>query len=125
MTVRARQGRALGAAFTNLETTSRMNGGAVTLDGLKMEVFGGRFAGAAGFDGSQRQPVYNWRGTFENLDVPALVAFAGSPGSMTGRLGGSLALTAAGVEPLDAIKRARGNGARRHHRWKGSWPRDR
>ena len=109
MTVRARQGRALGAAFTNLETTSRMNGGAVTLDGLKMEVFGGRFAGAAGFDGSQRQPAYNWRGTFENLDVPALVAFAGSPGSMTGRLGGSVALTAAGVEPLDAIKRARGN----------------
>ena len=109
ISVRARQGRALGAAFTNLETTSRMNGGAVTLDGLKMDVFGGRFAGAAGFDGSQRQPAYNWRGTYENLDVPALVAFAGSPGSMTGRLGGSVALTATGVEPLDAIKRARGN----------------
>jgi uncharacterized protein involved in outer membrane biogenesis len=108
ITVRARKGRALGAPFANLETTSRISGGVVTFDGLKMEVFGGRFAGAAGFDGRQRQPSYNWRGTFENLDVPSVVAFAGSPGSMTGRLSGSAALSAAGVDPLEAIKRARG-----------------
>ena len=91
-----------------------------------MEVFGGRFAGSAGFDGARRAPPrstsagrpepvegrYEWRGTFENLDVPALVAFAGSPGSMTGRLAGSVALAASGVEPgiepLDAMRRARG-----------------
>ena len=109
ITVRARQGRALGAAFTNLATMGRLNGGAATLEGLKMEVFGGRFAGGAGFDGRQRQPSYDWRGTFENLDVPALVAFTGSPGSMTGRLSGSVALSAMGVEPLEAIKRARGS----------------
>jgi hypothetical protein len=106
--VRARQGSALGIAFTNLETTSRMAQGALVLDGLKVEVFGGRFAGSAGFDGSRRVPAYEWRGTFENLDVPALVAFAGSPGSMTGRLAGSVALAAAGVEPLEAMQRARG-----------------
>jgi len=106
--VRARQGRALGLGFTKLSTTSRMRGGAVALDDLSMEMFGGRFAGSAGFDGSQREPRLEWRGTFENLDVPALVAFAGSPGSMTGRLAGTVALAAAGVEPLDAIKRARG-----------------
>jgi uncharacterized protein involved in outer membrane biogenesis len=106
--VRARQGRALGAAFTNLETTGRMRGGAVVLEGLAMEAFGGRFAGSAGFDGSQREPKYEWRGTFENLDVPALVAFAGSPGSMTGRLAGTVALSAEGVEPLQAIERAQG-----------------
>ena len=73
-----------------------------------MEALGGRFAGSAGFDGSQREPRYNWRGKFDNLDVPTLVAFAGSPGSMTGRLGGTVALAAAGVEPLEAVKRARG-----------------
>jgi uncharacterized protein involved in outer membrane biogenesis len=108
MTVRALQGRALGVAFTNLETTGRMRGGVVALEGLKMAAFGGRFAGSAGFDGSQREPRFDWRGTFENLDVPALVAFAGSPGSMTGRLAGTVALSAAGVEPLQAIERARG-----------------
>ena len=107
--VRARTGRVLGIAFTGLETTSRMTNGALVLDGLKMEVFGGRFAGSAGFDGSRRVPAYEWRGTFENLDVPALVAFAGSPGSMTGRLAGSVVLAAAGVEPLEAIQRARGS----------------
>jgi uncharacterized protein involved in outer membrane biogenesis len=108
ITVRARQGRALGIAFTTLEATSRMRSGAVALDGLKMEILGGRFAGSAGFDGSQRAPRYEWRGTFQNLDVPALVAFAGSPGSMTGRLAGTVALAAVGVEPLEAIQRARG-----------------
>ena len=76
---------------------------------MKLEAFGGRFAGSAGFDGSRREPHYDWRGTFENLDVPALVAFAGSPGSLTGRLAGTVALSAAGVEPLDAIRRARGS----------------
>ena len=86
--LRARKGRALGIAFTNLETTGRMRGGAVSLEDLKMEALGGRFAGSAGFDGSQREPRYNWRGKFDNLDVPTLVAFAGSPGSMTGRLAG-------------------------------------
>ena len=107
ISVRARKGRALGAAFTNLETTSRMRGAALALEGLKMEVFGGRFAGSAGFDGTNGR--YDWRGTFENLDVPSLVAFAGSPGSMTGRLAGSAALSATGVDPLEAITRARGS----------------
>ena len=106
LSVRAPKGRALGAAFTNLETTSRMRGAALALEGLKMEVFGGRFTGSAGFDGTDRR--YEWRGTFENLDVPSLVAFAGSPGSMTGRLAGSAALSATGVDPLEAITRSRG-----------------
>jgi uncharacterized protein involved in outer membrane biogenesis len=106
--LRARKGRALGIAFTNLETTGRIRGGAVTLDGLKMEALGGRFEGSAGFDGSQREPSYTWRGQFENLDVPTLVTFAGSPGSMTGRLAGTVALAAPGVEPLEAVTRARG-----------------
>ena len=35
--LRARKGRALGIAFTNLETTGRMRGGAVSLEDLKME----------------------------------------------------------------------------------------
>lgn len=106
ISVRAPKGRALGAAFTNLETTSRMRGATLAFEGLKLEVFGGRFAGSAGFDGTNGR--YEWRGTFENLDVPSLVAFAGSPGSMTGRLAGSAALSATGVDPLDAITRARG-----------------
>ncbi len=87
--VRASARRALGIAFTQpRQRQPDDEGGAVALDGLKMEVFGGRFAGSAEFDGAQRVPGYEWRGTFENLDVPALVAFAGSPGSMTGRLAG-------------------------------------
>jgi uncharacterized protein involved in outer membrane biogenesis len=78
------------------------------LDGLQLDVFGGRFAGSAAYVGSQ-EPSYEWRGQFDNLDVPQLVAFAGASGSITGRLGGSLSLTAAGADPMVAIGRARGS----------------
>ena len=106
--VKARQGRAAGAAFTNLETTAKVRGSAVTLEGLKMNIFGGRFDGTVGFDGTKGSPRYEWRGAVDNLDVPAIVAFAGAPGAMTGRLSGTMALAASGLDPQTALERARG-----------------
>jgi uncharacterized protein involved in outer membrane biogenesis len=106
--MRARSGRALGIALANISANCRVAGERVTLDGLQLDVFGGRFAGSAAYVGSQ-EPSYEWRGQFDNLDVPQLVAFAGASGSITGRLGGSLSLTAAGADPMVAIGRARGS----------------
>lgn len=106
--VRARRGRALGIALSNLAATCRVAGDRVTLDGLQVDLFGGRYAGSAAFLGSGK-PRYEWRGQFDNLDVPQVVAFAGASGSMTGRLGGTLSLTAAGADPQVAIRRARGS----------------
>jgi uncharacterized protein involved in outer membrane biogenesis len=118
LTVQAPEGRVLGIGFTNLQAKGQLRGAALALDELSLEAFGGRFSGAAGFDGAGDEPTptrpgpvrgrYEWRGSFEHLDVPALVAFAGSPGSMTGRLSGTVALTATGVDPLEAVERARG-----------------
>jgi len=136
--VRARQGRALGVALTNLTTTCRMTNGDVLLDDLRVELFGGRYAGTAAFRGAAGEPRpstgspgsgstvshvepstgsgrpesiegrYEWRGTFENLDVPMLVRFAGAPRSITGRLAGTLSLAATGADPLQAVRHARG-----------------
>jgi uncharacterized protein involved in outer membrane biogenesis len=106
--VRAKKGRALGIALANIAATCRVAGERVTLDGLQLDLFGGRFAGSAAYVGSA-EPRYEWRGQFDNLDLPPLVAFAGASGSITGRLGGSLALTAAGEDPMAAIGRARGS----------------
>ena len=106
--VKARQGHAAGAAFTNLETAANVRGSVVTLEGLKMGIFGGRFDGTVGFDGTKGSPRYQWRGAVENLDVPAIVAFAGAPGAMTGRLSGTMALAASGLDPQAALERARG-----------------
>ncbi len=117
VTVRAKRGRALGATLANMTTTCRMAGGDVLLETLRMELFGGRFDGSVAFRGGQGQSArtgsvdgrYEWRGTFENLDVPQVAAFAGAAGSITGRLGGTVSITAPGVDPELAIQRARGS----------------
>jgi uncharacterized protein involved in outer membrane biogenesis len=106
--IRARKGHALGIAFTDLSTKSQVRGSAAMFDALKMAIFGGTFDGGIGLDGSGREPRFDWRGKFAGLDVPALVAFAGSPGTLTGRLGGTVAISAAGADPVTAMRRARG-----------------
>jgi uncharacterized protein involved in outer membrane biogenesis len=107
-TVRAKRGRVLGAEFSNLTTGCRLTGGDVSLDPLKVDLFGGHYKGTVGVSGSGREPRYEWQGRFDNLDVPQLVAFAGATGSMTGRLGGTVNLTGAGADPVRAMRRARG-----------------
>ena len=107
--IQARQGHALGMAFTDLSTKSQVRGSAVTFDALKMAIFGGAFDGVVGLDGSGKEPRFDWRGNFARLDVPALVAFAGSPGTLTGRLAGNVAVSASGADPVTAMRRARGS----------------
>ena len=106
--VKAARGRALGVSLTKLSAACRMQGGDVLLENLAIELFSGRYTGQAAFRGSRGQPLYEWRGTFENLDVPQLMAFAGTTGAMTGRLAGTLALSAAGADPALAMQRAKG-----------------
>jgi uncharacterized protein involved in outer membrane biogenesis len=107
-TVRATRGRAFGAEFSNLTTACRLSGGDVSLDPLDVSLFGGHYKGTIAVEGSDREPRFAWRGQFDNLDVPQLVAFAGATGSMTGRLAGTVSLTGGGADPVRAIRRARG-----------------
>jgi hypothetical protein len=110
VSVRAKKGLAVGIALSELTTTAKLRGSDVRLDDLQVHLFGGQFSGAAAFSNpTGRQGRYEWRGSFQGLDVPQLVAFAGAPGSITGRLAGTVALAAAGTDPPDAIRRARGS----------------
>jgi uncharacterized protein involved in outer membrane biogenesis len=106
--VKARRGQALGMSLTRLAAACRMRGGDVLLEDLAMELFGGRYTGTAAFRGSRGPAIYEWRGAFEQLDVPQLMAFAGATGAMTGRLAGTVALSAAGADPEQAMQRAKG-----------------
>jgi uncharacterized protein involved in outer membrane biogenesis len=106
--VRAKKGRTLGIDLSDLTTTCSLSGDDVLLKDLKLRAFDGSFAGSGAFRGSTSQPRYEWRGAFESIDVPKLVAFAGAPGALTGRLGGSVSLTAAGADPQAAMHRAEG-----------------
>jgi uncharacterized protein involved in outer membrane biogenesis len=106
--VKARRGRALGLALSSLTATCRMRTGDVWLEDVAVNVLGGRYTGTAAFRGSGDRPRYEWRGAFENLDVPQLMAFAGATGAMTGRLAGNITLSAFGADPQVAMQRARG-----------------
>ena len=106
--VRAARGRALGIALANLSTAGRVHGSTVALENLKVDLFGGRYDGSAAFVESRGVGRYEWRGEFSGLDVPQLMTFAGASGVMTGRLSGSIAVNAIGIDPAHAIQRARG-----------------
>ncbi|HEY7497483.1 MAG TPA: AsmA-like C-terminal region-containing protein [Vicinamibacterales bacterium] len=107
--IRSREGRALGVALSDLSATARVRESDALLDDLKVAAFGGRYTGSAAFRGAQKVGRYEWKGSFENLDVPRLMEFAGAAGSMTGRLSGTIALAAAGFDPAEAIRGARGS----------------
>jgi uncharacterized protein involved in outer membrane biogenesis len=107
--VKARQGRAVGVALNGLSAKCEMRGDDVLLQQLKVGLFDGSFSGAAAFRGGRGEPVYEWRGTFDHLDIPQLMTFAGATGSMTGRLAGSMALSAAGSDAERAMQRAKGS----------------
>ncbi len=106
--VKARHARALGLSLTALTAVCRMRTGDVWLEELAVNLLGGRYTGTAAFRGSGDRPRYEWRGAFENLDVPQLMAFAGATGAMTGRLAGNASLSAYGADPQQAMQRARG-----------------
>jgi hypothetical protein len=109
--IKSRRGRAVGVELTDLGATARVRDSDVVLDDLRVGAFGGRYTGSAAFRGAERVGRYEWKGSFENLDVPRLMEFAGSAGSMTGRLGGTIGLAAAGSDPAQAIRGARGRAA--------------
>ncbi len=106
--VRARRGLLLGASLTNLTTSCRLTNQDTVLDDLRVGLFGGSYKGRVAVQQSQGEPRFEWRGTATDFDVPQLVAFAGASGSMTGKLAGTVSVTAAGTDPQAAMARAQG-----------------
>lgn len=96
-----------GLVLSDLEATAVVLPGSVSFEPLKFGVFSGRY------DGSMRvvlsgTPRFDWRGAVSGIDTAALMAFAGSPAAITGRLGGTVALEGTGLEMERALRTARG-----------------
>ena len=106
--LKAKKGIAAGAGFSNLSATCRVEGDNARLDDLSLNAFDGTFKGVVGLKGSGAEPQFSWRGTFEGLDAAKVAAFAGTTGSVTGKLDGSVDITAAGQDPAAALHRAHG-----------------
>jgi AsmA protein len=86
---------------------ARISSEAMTLDPMRFGLFGGKYEGTAAFSLGQT-PDFRVNAALSGLDVAAMMAFAGSPGTMTGRLSGTIDLAGAGTDAATAMRSARG-----------------
>jgi uncharacterized protein involved in outer membrane biogenesis len=75
---------------------------------LAVRVFDGTVQGKLTADTSRSVSRLALNGRLDGLDAAALIAAAGSPGSLTGRLGGTASLTADGTAADALLRTARG-----------------
>lgn len=94
--------------FTDLSTTVDVVPGRVTLAPLALRAFGGRFEGRLEAGTSRPIPELQVSGRLAGVDVVALMQASGSAGGVSGRLGGTLSLAAAGTEPAALLRSGRG-----------------
>lgn len=86
---------------------ARVTAGRLTLDPVTFSVFGGRYDGSLVF-AMGAVPDFTLHATLTGVDVAAATAFAGSPGTITGRLSGRLNLTGRGTAASSVMAAARG-----------------
>ena len=86
---------------------ARITAETMTLEPIRFGVFGGRYDGSLAFK-LGAVPDFRLDATLTGVDMAAATAFAGSPGTITGRLSGNLNLTGRGMDTSSAMKAARG-----------------
>ena len=96
-----------GLTLADLQTTALVLPGTVTFEPLTFGVFAGRYAGRMHVALGDT-PQFDWRATVDGIDAAALMAFAGAPNTLTGTLGGTIALEGGGLEMERALRTARG-----------------
>lgn len=107
----AARGKAAGIAFDQLKATALVRPGHVRLEPLSLGIFGGRLEGGATVDQSSAEPALAVNGTLAGVDMTKLMEFAGQAGAITGTLSGSLSVSGSGLDPSQALARARGKGS--------------
>jgi hypothetical protein len=94
--------------FRDLATSIELQPTRLLLSPLGFATFGGTFAGRLDVDTTRATPRLRLAGTIERADVAALMKAGGSPGGMTGRLGGKVALEGEGTDTATLIRTTRG-----------------
>ena len=94
-------------ALDKLAGKARITPDAITLAPIHFGVFGGSYDGSLVFTLSA-MPDFKLNAALSGVDVAAATAFAGSPGTITGRLSGRLNLTGHGMEASSVLKAAHG-----------------
>lgn len=86
---------------------ARITSDRMTLEPIGFSVFGGRYDGSLVFT-LGAVPDFRLNATLSGVDVAAATAFAGSPGTITGRLSGRLTLAGRGMAASTVMNAARG-----------------
>jgi uncharacterized protein involved in outer membrane biogenesis len=86
---------------------ARITADTMTLEPIRFGVFGGRYDGSLVFT-LDAVPGFKLNATLAGVDIAAATAFAGSPGTITGRLSGKLNLTGRGMDVSSVMKATRG-----------------
>ena len=86
---------------------ARITADTMTLEPISFGVFGGRYGGSLVFT-LGAVPAFKLNATLAGVDMAAATAFAGSPGTITGRLSGKLNLTGRGMDAASVTNTTRG-----------------
>jgi uncharacterized protein involved in outer membrane biogenesis len=86
---------------------ARLTAKTITLEPISFGVFGGRYDGSLLFS-LGAVPEVKMNATLAGVDMAAATAFAGSPGTITGRLSGKLNLNGRGMEASSVLRATRG-----------------
>ena len=96
-----------GLTLSDFTSTALVTPDAVRFEPLAFGVFGGRYQGSMQL-ALGAVPAFQWRATVAGVDAASLMAFAGSPNTITGTLAGTLALQGEGFQMEQALRTARG-----------------
>jgi hypothetical protein len=94
--------------FGDLSTTIQLATGTVTLAPLAVRTLGGQFTGHLEMDTRTPAPQLRLSGRVDGLDVATLMKANGIAGGITGTMGGSLTLSAAGTDAATVLQTAHG-----------------
>jgi hypothetical protein len=96
-----------GLALAKLTGKARITADAMTIDPIALNVFGGGYSGSLVF-GLGATPDFHLNASLSGIDAAAAVAFAGSPGTISGRLSGRLTVSGRGTDAPSVMRTARG-----------------
>jgi AsmA protein len=110
LTVRLTAAKAVYASYAleDVATTIEIAEG-LKLSPLSLRTFGGGFQGRLDVDTSRDLPQLRLSGRADGLDVAALLKASNSPGGITGRLSGTVSISAAGTEIEPLVRSSRGS----------------
>jgi uncharacterized protein involved in outer membrane biogenesis len=98
-----------GLTLEALKGQARLTSDGATLEPISFGLFGGRYDGALALTLADKTPTFRWTAALTGIDVAAATAYAGSPGTVSGRLSGKIELRGQGADAASAIKTARGS----------------